>query len=429
MKISPLRPRLLATIVGTLALTPFVASADESVPVGEGAVPVGEEALPVGEGAVPVGEGAVPVGEGAVPVGEGAVPVGEGAVPVGEGAVPIGEGAVPVGEGAVPVGEGAVPVGEGAVPVGEGAVPVGEGAVPVGEGAVPVGEGAVPVGEGATPADAATIKLRRANRAAAQKAPETAHFFSDNSGDTSLNERLSKAIQINSSLSQSVTAERRRENSEWAEQALASATSRPADLFSRTWWNEHKPSGASSSYFTTKSSAIWWGATNWPTLARVFAIPGGTKPFAYVYDQNVTFKSDLIYVNGQPISSYEDFVASSRKLANSFATKDNDPNWIPFGTFALSTSVKTKTSDHAVQLVVDADGNIAGTYANWKNGTVESIHGRVDIDTQRVAFDIGGQANLTIETGLTNLTNDKVRVWAHLPNNHSQTWFLARMRR
>ena len=342
--------------------------------------------------------------------------------------------AVPVGEDAVPVGEEALPVGEGAVPVGEGAVPVGEGAVPVGEGAVPVGEGAVPVGEGARPLNPELWKKRAANHAAARKAPETSKFFSGGSEEdrfAALNERLAKAIQINSSLSQSVTAERRRQNTAWADAALASArSSRPADLFSLPWWNEHKPSGTSSAYFTTKSPAAWWGATNWATLSRVFAIPGGTKPFVYVYDQNLTFKSDLIYVNGEPVGSYEHFVASARQLANETAEpSDGRSSWISFGTFVLSTSLQAKTSEHAIQLAVDQAGNIAGTYANWKNGTVQSIHGKVDLKTQRVAFDIGNRANLTLETGLTNLTNDKVRLWAHLPNSHSQTWFLARMHR
>jgi hypothetical protein len=260
----------------------------------------------------------------------------------------------------------------------------------------------------------------------------TAHLFSGGTQEdriSTLNQRLAKAIVANSALRESVTSQRRELNTMWKDGALTSAASRPADLFTLPWWNKNKPSGASNSYFTSKASEEWWGSSNWQFLTSLLEISDSTRPFVYVYDQNLTFKNDVIYVNAQPVGSYDDFVASARQLAKSGVDANTqDSNWSPLGTFALSTSAKTKTSDHAIQLVVDRAGNIAGTYANWGNGTVQPIHGKIDRETQRAAFDIGGRANLTIETGITNLTNAGLRVWAHLPDNHSQTWFLARIR-
>ena len=420
----------MAALTLAVAVSPVVSPAQQAV--GEGAVPIGEDARPIGEDAEPVGKGADKVGEDAVPVGEGDEKVGQEAVPIGEGSVPIGEGAQKIGEGAVRVGEGAEPVGENSVKVGEGAEKVGEDAESVGEGAVRVGEGAVPVGEEATPINPDGLRdARRFNRNAAMRAPETAAFFNSDPDDQRLEKleaNLANAISSDWTLNQAATAERRRVNDAWAAAALASAATRPADLLTVDWWEKHKPAGSADGYFMTQASTVWWGASTWAELARVLAFPRSTHPFAYAYDQNLTFRNDVISVNGRAIGSYDDYVASARQLAKSGATGSMPNNrWIPLGTFALSTSEKKPVSTHAIQLVTNGLGNIKGVYANWENGTVQMIRGQVDLATQRVAFDIGGRNNLTIECGLTNLTGDKLRVWAHLPGSHTQAWLLARM--
>ena len=445
MKFSSLSSTLAALSLA-IALPPFVSPALAAVPIGEDAVAVGEGAAKIGEDSAPIGEGAEKVGEGSEKVGEGATKIGEDSVSIGEASVPIGEDAQKIGEGAVRVGEGAEPdsdgglkvgedtekVGEGAERVGEDAVKAGEDAEKVGEGAFAAGEGAVPVGEAATPTELGKLQETRLfNRNAAMAAPETAALFSTDPQDqrlARLEENLANAIASDWTLNQAATAERRRENDVWAAATLASAATRPEDLLTVDWWEKHKPASSADGYFLTQASPIWWGGSTWPEMAKIFAFSESTHPFVYVYDQNLTFKNDVIYVNGQAIGAYDDYVASARKLATSRATGPN-PNsrWIPLGTFALSTSEKKPKSMHAIQLVTDGIGNIQGTYANWENGTVQAIHGRIDLETQRVAFDIGGRNNLTLECGLTNLTEDKLRLWAHLPGSHSQTWLLVRM--
>ncbi len=419
-------PSSLAALALTGAISSSVSLAQEAVPVGEGSVSVGEEAGKIGEEADPISEGARKIGEGAVSIGEGSVPIGEGAEQFGEGAVRVGEGAEPTGAGGVKVGEDAEKVGEGAERVGEGAVRAGENSTRVGEGAVPVGEEAKPTNPDGV------REARIINRNAAMKAPETAALFSTDPEDqrlARLEENLADAIASDWTLDQAATAERRRENDTWAAATLASAAARPVDLLTVEWWETHKPAGSVDNYFLTQASTVWWGASTWLELAKLFAFPESTDAFAYVYDQNLTFKNDVIYVNGRAIGSYDDYIASARQLAKSRATgpAPND-RWIPLGTFALSTREKNPQSMHAIQLVTDGLGNLEGIYANWENGTVQPIQGRVDMATQRVAFDIGGRNNVTLECGLTNLTEDKLRVWAHLPGSHSQTWLLVRMK-
>lgn len=429
---------------GVLCVSLPVLISAQPVPVGEGAVPVGEgttrvgeDTLPIGEGAVPmaagsmrVGEGTVPVGEGTVKVGEGTVPAGEGTVKVGEGTVRVGEGTVKAGEGTVPAGEGTVKVGEGTVPSGEGTVKVGEGTVAAGEGTVRVGEGTIPVGEGAV-MNVAAQQRRLQNRATAMSNPATARFFTGDAGTrlANVSANIATATGSPSILTGPSIAQLDAEDRDWSTAAITSAASRPKDLFTKDWWTAHPDVlSGTSRYYTDKPAFAWWQGSPWGELIRVLGIRNAIKPFKYRNDRNITFQNDVIYVNGQPVSSYEDFVASARELANTHPDAIAErPGWFPLGTFAVSSSIKQKTSNHAIQLTMDSAGNIAGAYVNWPQGKVLPIHGSVDTNSQRVAFNIGGSDNIVIETGLANLTEPNTRVWVHLPNSHSQTWLITRL--
>ena len=70
----------------------------------------------------------------------------------------------------------------------------------------------------------------------------------------------------------------------------------------------------------------------------------------------------------------------------------------------------------------------AEVYANWETGKSLPVQGRVQRDTQRVALQLGRDGTIVVETGLANLTTDTARLWAHLPNRHSQTWLLVRLK-
>lgn len=229
-------------------------------------------------------------------------------------------------------------------------------------------------------------------------------------------------------ISKTAQPARKAQNNQWAQAVINSAKSRSADLFSKDWWQKKSSAMLTNSDSTGKSHDSWWGSTPWSGLCSAIGIEPDSKPLTYVYDQNVTFKNDVISVNGFAVSSYETFVASARAAVKSTGdTSPSNSTWTPIGTFALSTSLKSKSTPHAIQLAVDKAGNIGGVYANWKNGSVLPIHGKVCLDSQRVVFQIGQDGKIVAETGLKNLTNNITRLWAHLPDKHSQTWLLVRL--
>lgn len=253
----------------------------------------------------------------------------------------------------------------------------------------------------------------------------TAPLFAGTASDRliKLDKRLAAAIRSPFKLSASALSEREKQNQQWSTGALASASSRAQGLFNKAWWEKNAKSLTGlPGYHSTKSAASWWQTPTWNDLA---AVHGSGKPFEYVYDKNLTFHHDVIYVNAKAIASYADYVASAQVLANS-ADSASSSKWTPLGTFALSTSLTKMKAPHAVQLAVDERGNIAGVYTNWPQGLVLPIRGKVDPESQRVAFTIGSN-KIVAESGLENLTRPLARLWVHLPHNHSQTWLAVRI--
>ncbi|MEO5917044.1 MAG: hypothetical protein ABIS50_22640 [Luteolibacter sp.] len=438
MKPSVTRLKMIAGVFGALCVSqPGLISAQGvplkklGTPVGENAVPVGEHAVPVAEDASPAGEDAVPIGEGAVPLSKGGIRVGEGAVPAGKNGISAGEGAVPTGKNGTPAGEDAVPTGKDGIPAGEDAVPAGKSGVSVGEDAVRVGEGAIPINENAALNEQAQQR-RLQNREAAMNDPATSRFFEGDTGTRlgKVSGNLTAATGYPSNVTAPAIAQQDAEDRDWSLGAVTSAESRPPDLFTKDWWTAHPDVlDGTSRYYADKPASAWWQGSPWNELIRVLGMRNAIKPFKYVNDRNITFKNDVIYVNGQAVSSYEDFVTSARALANTHPEGIAErPGWFPLGTFAVSSSMKQKTSNHAIQLAMDAAGNIAGVYVNWPQGNVLPIGGSVDTNSQRVAFNIGGSDNIVIETGLANLTEPNTRVWVHLPSSHSQTWLITRIK-
>ena len=99
----------------------------------------------------------------------------------------------------------------------------------------------------------------------------------------------------------------------------------------------------------------------------------------------------------------------------SATVNQNNLQWLPLGTFALSTSptnpqVSTKA---AIQLAATNDGLISGSFYNRDTNQAFPIQGRVDPQTQRVAFYVIGAENTVFETGMYNLTQAQTPVMIH----------------
>ena len=176
----------------------------------------------------------------------------------------------------------------------------------------------------------------------------------------------------------------------------------------------------------------WWGRPSWQSLVGWF--PGGygwNDPYYYDYGRggNVVYYDDRVVVNGQSVGTPSSFYESARALANVDPSQidSNDRDWKPLGTFSMAIRRDEADPDRVVQLAVNKDGILSGTVFNHRSGNVYNVQGRVDRDTQRVAFTIGSDRNTVLETGLYNLTQEQTPVLVHFNPSQTDTYVLARL--
>jgi hypothetical protein len=154
-------------------------------------------------------------------------------------------------------------------------------------------------------------------------------------------------------------------------------------------------------------------------------------PIYYEYgpNGNVVYRNDEVYVNGGSAGTTDAYTKSAIALANSGATtaSDDQPSeWLPLGTFAVLQHDGDNKPSQTLQLAMDKNGNISGVLFDLTKDTSTPVRGSLDRKTQRVAFDLGAKSGLVAETGIYNLTKDKVALLVHKGNEKPQTYTLVR---
>jgi hypothetical protein len=183
-------------------------------------------------------------------------------------------------------------------------------------------------------------------------------------------------------------------------------------------------------WWTPRPWTYWWSCPTWSTYQSWFPSWGWTTPYSYDYGPggNVVFSGGYVYLNDQPIATAEEYAASAAALAEvpPPANPEQPAEWLPLGTFAVSEGEEDKDPSRVLQLAVDQAGNVSGTLVNQKTGRTYPVQGRVDKETQRVAFTIGDNKEVVLETGLYNLTQQQTPVLAH-GEGREETYLLLRL--
>jgi hypothetical protein len=192
--------------------------------------------------------------------------------------------------------------------------------------------------------------------------------------------------------------------------------------FNNNWWNGRWNNWNGWHYgygWGNYGWNYWWTVPTWGALNNwfVWGTPGTAywqQPIYYDYGPggNVTFQDNSVYIGGQQIASTADFAASAAALATvpppASQEEAEAAEWMPLGTFALSTSEKETDPSRVLQLAVDRQGVVSGTLYNTSTDQTQAIQGQVDKETQRVAFRIGDNENIVAETGLYNAARGAV---------------------
>ncbi|MFO1092294.1 MAG: hypothetical protein U0992_03140 [Planctomycetaceae bacterium] len=210
--------------------------------------------------------------------------------------------------------------------------------------------------------------------------------------------------------------------------------------FSPVWWGGHRfPIGGWHFHFWRHSfpPRYWWGVPTWARLTPwfVWSAPPAVwaQPVYYDYGEggNVTYVNNTVYVGGEEVATADEFAMSAMDLATVEPPQSDEQaettEWMPLGTFTISTNEQDVDPTRIVQLAVSKEGVISGTLYNIQTDEAQAIQGQVDKETQRVAFRLGESESVVAETGLYNLTQDEAPLHVHFGTERTENYLLVRM--
>lgn len=221
----------------------------------------------------------------------------------------------------------------------------------------------------------------------------------------------------------------------WGNNVRRGWTTLPArPWFNNHWWATHPGVHGWWHYsYATRPWSYWWTVPTWTGVSAWFAPYGWTGGNYYDYGAggNVVYQDNRVFVDGQEVASEAEFAQSAAELAAVEPPTDEQAaasaEWLPLGTFSLSLSADDTELTRVVQLAVSKDGVVSGTLYNTQTDQYSTLQGQVDKQTQRVAVMAVDRAEVVLETGLFNLTQDEAPAMVHYGDEKSAPALLVRL--
>jgi len=183
----------------------------------------------------------------------------------------------------------------------------------------------------------------------------------------------------------------------------------------------------------------WWGWTPVGRLTSWLAF-GWDRPRYWGYGQgsNIYCDDDYVYYDGERYEPVSDYYQQVYDLAHSAPKIDEkeakDMEWSPLGVFAVARdddNGRDRDPERTIQLAVNKEGVIGGTFYNSEKKEAHPLAGKVDEHTQRAAwaFADGEREKMVFETSINNLTRDESTMMVHFGPRQSYTevWHLIRL--
>jgi hypothetical protein len=191
----------------------------------------------------------------------------------------------------------------------------------------------------------------------------------------------------------------------------------------------------------------WWGWSTAPYLDSWLGF-GWSQPCYWDYGPNgyanYNYGPSLGYQTNLPSPSDEALpqpqapVAPNYKqaydLAHSGPAVDAknaaQSDWLPLGVFAVTKPGKQE-ENWMVQLGVNKQGVLSGTYYNQEKDSAHPLVGMVDQKTHKAAwyFADGTENPMVFETSVDNLTEPQTTVMVHFAPGDSGVWQMVRLER
>lgn len=200
----------------------------------------------------------------------------------------------------------------------------------------------------------------------------------------------------------------------------------------RPWAGGPHPYYHNHYYAGRYPAGYWWRPATAAALTGWFINPW-PQPIYYSYGTggDIYYDNSVVYVGGEPYATADEYYDQAEELAtsvpNSTEEQTQDMDWLPLGVFAISN--EAGESDYVVQLAVNKQGVITGSYYYEESDQSRPIEGMVDMQSQRAAwtFADGKNTDVVMETMIYNLTEDETTVLVHFGADQTQEWTLTRM--
>ncbi|MEO1496416.1 MAG: hypothetical protein AAFV43_04625 [Planctomycetota bacterium] len=201
---------------------------------------------------------------------------------------------------------------------------------------------------------------------------------------------------------------------------------RPGVRPPRPWYPNHPWHGNyRPGYWWRPATAV--GLTGW--VAYDWATP---NYYTYGSGGSVYYENNNVYVDGQQYATGEEYYQQATTIVESAPVVEEEEaaeiEWMPLGVFAL-TAEGVNASSMYLQLAISKDAVIAGTFYNETTGVTHPVEGMVDEESQRAAWRAadGTNADIVMETGVYNLTQDEADALVHFGPDETQVWKLVRL--
>jgi len=149
----------------------------------------------------------------------------------------------------------------------------------------------------------------------------------------------------------------------------------------------------------------------------------------YAYGENIYYQDDSVYYGDTAVATSEEYAEQAQTLADSAPAVDETGEWMSLGVFAITEDGESSGPPPTlfIQLVVNKQGIIGGTFENSATNESQPIEGMVDKNNQRTAWTIVDKSWPVMETGLASLTEDTASVLVHFEDGQTQQWLLVRL--
>lgn len=192
--------------------------------------------------------------------------------------------------------------------------------------------------------------------------------------------------------------------------------------FGNSFFNQH---GYTPAY--ARAGLNLWSAARWSSVAGW--MPWGWDDSSYYDDSGSPM--DTPQSSNDSSNSVTYSLDDNQQFGGSQPISGGTPqgNWLPLGVFVLGQSQGlAANSNMFIQLALDKQGNIAGTYYNATTDKTYQLQGSVDAQSQQATWQAANNPNSPVmSTALYNLTQNSAPVQLQFPDNSDQTWELVRL--